>query len=101
MRPLAVAATVLVLAGCGGSKVSQANPDKLATEINAAWCQDSGYYLISDAGSKAELYDCNMKNGSYKCVTEQNGIANDVTAEAKLSFASTLGSDKPDCVKDG
>jgi len=90
-----------VLAGCGGSHVSQANPDKLAGAINAAWCDDSGYYLIGAGGSKAELYDCNMQDGSYKCVTEENGVASDVTAERKLSFASTLGSDKPTCVKDG
>lgn len=83
----------------GGSHVSQANPDQLATTIGAAWCQDSGYYLTNRLdGSKAELYDCNMRNGSYRCVTDQNGLAADVTAEARLVFRSTLGSEKPSCV---
>lgn len=75
------------------------NPDTLAKTINAAWCDDSGYYLTNRLdGTKAELYDCNMRNGSYKCVTDQNGVADDVTVEAKLSFASALGSEKPTCV---
>jgi hypothetical protein len=96
---LLLAATIS-LAGCGGSSISRPNPDKLATTIGAAWCEDSGFYLTNRLdGSKAEVFNCNMENGSYKCVSEEGGIANDVTAEFKASLATALvrEADKPTC----
>lgn len=100
-----VAAAIIGLAlylGWGhitGSSVSRVNPDALAQTIGAASCFDSSYELTNRLdGSKAELYSCNMQNGSYKCVTDENGVARDVTAEAKLVFAGALGTQKPDCV---
>lgn len=104
VREAAIAAVVVVAIVLGYQhfhrSTATANPDTLATEIGAAWCEDSGYQLENRLdSSKAELYDCNMRSGAYKCVTDEQGVARDVTAEARLVFASTLGSSRPDCVR--
>lgn len=96
-----VAAVTLLAAGCGGSSVSTANPDKLAAQINAAWCQDSGFYLTNRLDrSKAEVYDCNLRNGSYECVSEEGGIPQNVTSEFRAVIATAIVKDqeKPSCV---
>ena len=49
---------------------SAADPNNVATQIGAAWCEDGGYQLKNRLdGSKTEIFNCNMQNGSYKCVT--------------------------------
>jgi len=86
----------LALAGCG-SGVSRPDPSKLAQTIGAASCQDSGYYLENRVDhSKTEVYDC-LRDGFYICVIQENGIAKNVTREARLVWADTLATDEPTC----
>lgn len=94
---------VVTVTGCG-SGTSRPNEDKLASSIGAAWCQDTGYALENRLdGSKAEVYDCNMPDGSYKCVDQENGIAHDVTVAFRLSLQSAImrEQDKPMCAVGG
>src|SRR6185369_2509623 len=93
---LAGTATVAVfLAGCGGSGPSA---DQVAREANAEACTDSGYAIIYRADqSKHTIWDCQIGDRTV-CVGEDNGIASDITVEARLVFANALGGNRPDCL---
>lgn len=70
----------------------------VATTIGAQYCDSSGFQIISKLDdSKATIYNCDLDNKTI-CVTYEHGIATDETAEVKLLFANTLGSDQPDCI---
>ena len=76
--------------------------DQIAAVIGASSCSQTRYTLIDKiTNDSAPIYDCLMKNLATKCVTYEHGIANDSTEEVRLVFATTLGSDRPECLTTG
>jgi hypothetical protein len=97
---VAVTLSLSVL-GCGSSSSSSAS--QVAAASGASSCDDSGYYLIIKAtGEHDEIYDCAFQSGSgllhAKCVTYENGIANDSTEAVRIVFSTALGTQKPTCL---
>lgn len=94
---LAPTLAALTLAGCGGGDPTGA---KVAAAASASNCEQSNYGIVMRlAGGKTErIYNCNFADGSVKCVTYANGIANDSTALVRLVFATKLGAGKPSCL---
>ena len=89
-------AAAFAVAGCGGESDRSS---AIASETGASSCTATDYQIINRLdNTKARIYDCFI-NGAEKCVTEENGIANDETATAKILFASSLSGGKPDCAK--
>lgn len=98
LRPLifaaALAFVVAALAGCGGSGDRSA---QIASETGASSCEQTSYELINRLdGTKPRIYDC-VIDGAEKCVTEESGLTQDVTVEARLLFKATLSGDAPAC----
>lgn len=80
-----------------GSTVTDRSSE-ISASISARSCVLTGYEITNRLdGSKAPLYDCVMLDATEKCVTQENGIVNDVTAEAKLLFANQLSGSPPLC----
>lgn len=70
---------------------------EIVAAIGADGCSTTGYMLLNRLdGSKTRIYTC-MVDGAERCVTEQNGLVNDVTVEAQLLFANALGHNRPSC----
>jgi len=89
-----LAALALLAAGCGGSGITA---DKVATDSGASACEDSGYLIVYRADqSKHRVWDCTI-HGHPVCVTDENGVASNVTAAARLIFADSLNG-KPGCL---
>lgn len=85
---------MMALAGCGGGT----SPSQVAQAAGASSCDKSDYYLIiKTTGEHETIYDCVFPSG-LKCVTYQNGIANDSTEVARLVFSTSLGTPKPSCL---
>lgn len=87
--------TTAALAGCGGASDRSS---AIAAEIGGtASCYGTDYTITNRLdGSKARIYDCQTDKGEI-CATESGGLVNDVTAEAKALFATTLGTSAPTC----
>ena len=95
VAPAALAAVVMVAAGCGGTSN---RAGQVAVDIGATTCTSSGYGIVSKVDhSKTPIYNCTL-HGRDVCVTEENGIAQDSTALVRLLFANTLSGGKPSCV---
>jgi hypothetical protein len=91
---LAAAVIASLIAGCGGSSDRST---EIASATGAASCAATDYELQNRIDrSKARIYNCWI-GGIEKCVTEQNGIDQDVTTEAKLLFSTQLSAGAPDC----
>lgn len=79
----------------GGSSDHSA---QVAQDAGASSCYQDGLQLIDRFdGSKTTIYDCRI-GGAMKCVTEENGIANDVTEQVKVLFATALNASRPACL---
>lgn len=102
------AAVALVAVGCGGQKDRSS---EIAAKIHADSCKATRYAIVSRIDkSKTTIYDCTVDNtstdangaqtfGSKRiCVTEENGIAHDATAEVRILFANVLGDARPSCL---
>lgn len=88
-------AILLSTSGCGGGT----SPSDVAKAAGAQSCDSSGYGVISQITSKKQtIYDCTFGDGTTKCVTYANDIANDSTALVRLLFQNKLGSGKPSCL---
>lgn len=79
-----------------GSAAASDQSSAIVALTGASSCTQELYW-IRLGGSKATIYDCTI-NGATKCVTFQNGIASDSTAEVKLAFEDALGSTRPTCI---
>jgi len=96
---VAIAVAGVALAGCGGST---ATGGQVAATIKADECVDSGFYIENRLDSSKEtVYNCTGVPGHKRmlCVTYSNGIAENITEEARWMFEDTLTEDKPDCIK--
>lgn len=90
-----IAAALVFVAGCGGTGDQS---DSIAQKIGASSCTAESYEVISRIDNHhSRIYDC-VVNGNELCVTEQNGIASNATAEVRLLFSNTLGADVPACL---
>ncbi len=98
------AAALLPMASLVGCGSSTASASKVTDAAGATSCDSSGYYLVlKTTGDHETIYDCTFTSGAdfkttKKCVTFENGIADDSTAEVRLVFSTTLGSPKPSCL---
>jgi hypothetical protein len=90
-------AAVAAVSACGSS---EASASKVAQAAGATTCEKSEWGIVSQlaGGKKTRIYNCNFADGSVKCVTYSNGVANDSTAVAHLVFATKLGSGHPSCL---
>lgn len=71
---------------------------EVAVLAGASSCSATAYMVTNRVDdSKTRIYDCTI-SGRLRCVTYENGIANDSTAVVRVLFASTLGASKPSCV---
>jgi hypothetical protein len=96
---IAAAMVVAVLSGCGSGGSSDQST-AIANQIGGgASCYESQYEITNRIdNSKTPIYVCTAAAAKPICVTYENGIASDVTAEVRLLFANTLGSSKPSCI---
>lgn len=95
-----VGAVVLVLAiGWYGGRSNDPDPDDLATSIGATYCDKTTFVITSRLdGDNDTLYDCLMGD-KHICVTEDGGIARDVTDSVIALFEDTFETSKPTCVQ--
>ncbi len=93
----ALTAILAFLGGCGGSgDRSKAIAAKIGVD---ATCYESAYLIKSQLdGSESRIYNCVSGGGPLMCVIEQGGLAKNITEEAKLLFANTLGGGRPQCL---
>jgi len=87
-RRAAAVLVVLVLSGCGGSGAPADHSDEIANQIGGgATCYQSSFELTNRLDdSKDPIYVCEAPGSKPICVTDDNGIANDVTEEVRLLF---------------
>jgi hypothetical protein len=93
---LIVAATcVFLLVGCGSGGPSASD---VAEKAGATTCEDSGYFIgYRTDHTEHTIYNCQIA-GETVCVIEDHGLATDVTAQARVVFASSLGGKRPACL---
>lgn len=90
---------VLLLSGCGGGETPDQS-NAIESQIGGGIvCTRSDYQLINRLdSSKTPIYVCQTLGSEPICVTDENNVVSNVTAEVRLLFANTLGSSKPACI---
>jgi hypothetical protein len=81
----------------GSAQGHTAQAQALEERLGADSCVDSGLALEDATGSRLAIYDCAF-GARRRCVTVQNGIASDATADVKRVFASAPGGARLACV---
>lgn len=90
----------VLLAACGSSHGSDQSAQIQAKLGSNATCYESQYQIENRLdGSKQPVYVCETPGSKVICATWSDGIASNVTAEVRILFQSTLGQEKPACVK--
>jgi hypothetical protein len=71
---------------------------ELARSVGAHGCNLTGYRIVSNlTGDKTDLYRCSI-GGRRRCITYENGVAQDETDRARRLFRNTLGTSRPACI---